>query len=71
MNEFEQLQDVLIAINENTNKLSILNERMKTVPVHPNHYASADLKEFERLLAQTKVFTEGIDSVVSAYGAVD
>jgi hypothetical protein len=69
MNEFELLQGTLLAINENTNKLRMLNERMKTLSMDRNHYASAGLKEYERLLAQTKAFSHGIDSVISVNGA--
>ena len=71
MDEFEQLRDFLIAANENTNKLSLLNERMKAVQVEANQFEEAGLKEYERLLTQTKAFTDWIDSVLPAYCAAD
>ena len=71
MNEFEQFQDVLIAISDNTNKLSTLRERMKTVAINPDQCAIVGLKEYKRLLDQTRVLTDGLDSVISAYNSVD
>jgi hypothetical protein len=71
MDEFEQLQGFLIAVNENTNKLSLLNERMKAVQVDPNQCVKAGLKEYERLLTQTKVFIDWVDAVLPEYCAVD
>jgi hypothetical protein len=71
MDEFEQLKGFMIAANENTSKLSLLNERIKAVQIDPNQSVKAGLKEYERRLTQTKVFTDWIDSVIPEYCAVD